>query len=398
MMPRTRLIVLLLGLLIPVSAWSANFNVRFIDNENGEFAAQGWMSPESAFQRNVHAALRLWGARIQTDEVLEVIVEAADGVRVLRAGGSGTLGYMLEQRPDGHRVWEHGALSRIRTGTNPNQAGYDLWVGFDVAFLLANYWIDPQPETRLLEAASDKTDLIWIIMHELGHAFGVDGFRSRTPDTAGYGKLRDNDMSIFDSLSRLAGSGEIADTSGTPRPLTFTGTAASALLGGPVPLFHTREDDEQFRPTNFYHLGDCESPEIVKQSLMRGCFSPLGRGQITALDVAVMADLGYTVNPIDANYADPTGVLRLPFVIVPGMGVLEVDMKLVDGAALIFELVKADAIPLGTETPAQFSFDSGKLTIPRVDVNWGQSVETFIIEMQLLPGDGQLRFQVTDAR
>ncbi len=397
-MPKPRWIVLVAGLLFSASTWGTEFDVRFVDNDKGEFAAQGWMTPDSAFQRNVQAALRLWGARLNTDVVLRVNVEASNSSQVLRAGGSGPLGHFLEQRPDGHKVWEHSALSRIRTGTNPNTKDYELWVGFDVAFLLANYWIDPEPETRLLEAPTNKTDLVWIIMHELGHAFGFDGFRSRGPNTVGYGKLTNNDMSIFDSFSQLAGNGAIADASGNPTPLRFTGPTAAALLGEQVPLFHAREDDDTWRPTNFYHLGDCESPAIVKQALMRGCYSPAGRAHITALDVAVLADLGYPVNPIDANYADPTGVLRLPFVIVPGMGVLEVDMKLVDGAALIFELTRADAIPLGTDTPARFVSESGRVTVPKLDVDWGNRTETFVIELQLLPGEGQMRFQVVEVR
>lgn len=387
-------------LFLPLTAWSVEFNVKYQDNSKGDFASQGWLDPESLFQRNVRAALRLWSARLQADVTFDLLVEASNSTQVLRAGGSGTYGHFLGQTADGHKLWEHGTLSRIRTGSNPGNNvshSYDVWIGLDVDFLLNNYWIDPEPATRLSTAPTDRTDLIWILMHELGHALGMDGFRIRTANAAGYGTLTNSDKSLFDNLSRFVLPGGIADGQGNPNPLTFTGSAASALYGEHVPLMHVRKDNNAFVSSNFYHLGDCTSPDVLRTALMRGCYSPGGRAHITRMDLAVYTDLGYATIPLDANFANATGKLRLPFVVVPGMGVMEVDMMLVDPELLIFELTRADPIPMGTDTPSRFVPETGRVLIPMVNVDWGDRIEPYTVEMLLISDDGALRFQIVDA-
>ena len=89
----------------------------------------------------------------------------------------------------------------------------------------------------------------------------------------------------------------------------FEGDKASALFEGPVPLTFLPQDNPSWTQ-NFYHLGDCNSPQIVKDSLMRGCFAPLGTSLAplgrsasyqTCLDVAVLEDLGYPLS-VDWRY------------------------------------------------------------------------------------------------
>ena len=38
-----------------------SFEFSYVDNESGDFAARGWLDPNSSFQRDVGAAAALWG-------------------------------------------------------------------------------------------------------------------------------------------------------------------------------------------------------------------------------------------------------------------------------------------------------------------------------------------------
>ena len=50
-------------------------------------------------------------------------------------------------------------------------------LGFDAQYVDNNYWLDPQPELRSCAGAGDKGDFLSVVLHEMGHGFGLAGFR-----------------------------------------------------------------------------------------------------------------------------------------------------------------------------------------------------------------------------
>ena len=274
---------------------AVTFEIEYVDNVEGDFAARGWLSSQSLFQRNVAAAAATWGARLASSEVLLLRVEASR--LVARTGGTFSNGYTIGTI-DGRDLVEPGPLSRIRPGTNPGEPffGFDVLVSINAQFVDDFYWLDTNPEQRIDPVPLDRGDFISVILHELGHGLGMAGARSFAND-ASYGTLPVDFLVLFDSLSSFGGNGLVEDAQGSPNPMFFTGPASSAFYGGPVPLANVGRFDFLFSQ-NFYHLGTCGDPVVLTDSLMNGCSIPNGaRMPITALDLAVYEDMGYATVP-----------------------------------------------------------------------------------------------------
>jgi Ca2+-binding RTX toxin-like protein len=158
-----------------------------------------------------------------------------------------------------------GAAYEILTGRDPNGSAPDIDVFFDVDFLTTYYWVNPLNGAAV---PSNKSDLVEVIAHEIGHALGFIGYRDW--DT---GQLTGGFATPFDTLVSAIG--------GTPY---FTGAQAQALYGAAVPL----------TTGNLFHVGRPTGvgAELVSD-LMNGVSFVLGADYaVSALDVAMLSDLG----------------------------------------------------------------------------------------------------------
>jgi hypothetical protein len=272
-----------------------SFDFSFVDDANGTFASRGWLDPNSLFQRNIRAAADLWAAHIDSDET--IIVDVDTHSFVARAGGTNTLGRYIYTNGEGKQVWEFGPLTRILTGQNEGEIvyGYDILLGFDAAFVDAQYWFDPQPELRTAPVPANNGDFMSVVLHELGHAFGFTGYR----DFAS-GQVEGNFATKFDDLSYFGGDGNPTDIDGSPNPMFFAGDQSEIVYGEPLPLTHKPPGDPNFGQ-NFFHVSACNggSPDGLEGALMNGCVLPNGqRLEISPVEVAVLEDIGYpTVTP-----------------------------------------------------------------------------------------------------
>ena len=86
-------------------------------------------------------------------------------------------------------VYEQGVANEIRTGVDPNDAAPDLYLKFQPSYLTGELWFDPAPQAQNVPVPSDKTDAYSIILHELTHAIGFNGWRDSTPRCSGFTTL-----------------------------------------------------------------------------------------------------------------------------------------------------------------------------------------------------------------
>jgi hypothetical protein len=301
------LVILVSGLIVlaltPHVRGNVSFEFTYVDDAQGTLASRGWLNPDSLFQRNIRAAADSFGQLIDADTTFVLVVDTVS--YAARAGGQFTFGRLLGTDGDGHQIWEHGPLTRILTGDNPgeNFFGFDIRLGFDIPYLEANYWLDPEPETRTAAVAPDRGDFVSVAMHELGHGFGIAGNRDHQPGP-NYGGFTGSTISVWDTLTYFGGNGAPTEADGDPNPMFFSGAAAAEEFGGDVPITHVPQNDPH-AGGNFYHLGTCNDSPMLTGALMNGCTIPDGeRLFITPLDRAILADLGYPLLPeaLDGDY------------------------------------------------------------------------------------------------
>ncbi|MGC1274313.1 MAG: PEP-CTERM sorting domain-containing protein [Planctomycetaceae bacterium] len=114
-----------------------------------------------------------------------------------------------------------------------------------------------------------------VMLHELGHALGFNGWRDQFNGTLPTNTDVDRQYaSVFDDLTVFDGS-----------DFFFVGELAQAVYGGPVPLTFG----------NIFHLGNTlpRPGENLIPDLMNGVvFTDGVRYEISALDVAMLRDTG----------------------------------------------------------------------------------------------------------
>jgi hypothetical protein len=290
---------LLLAIAWAGSALGLSFNFTYVDDAGGTFASRGWLDPNSIFQRNIRAAADLWGAHIDSNQTIVVRVDTHSFSA--RAGGTNSSGRLLYTNSAGKRVWEPGPLTRVLTGSNPGIVwGYDILLGFDASFLQNFYWFDPQPELRSAPVPSDKGDFMSVVMHELGHGFGMTGYRDFAT-----GQIPGIDAMLFDDKSYFGGTGNAIAPDGSRNAMFFRGDKAASLYGTDLHLTNKPPGDPNYGQ-NYFHLGSCGgSDDGLGSTLMNGCVLPNGtRMELTPFDLGVFADLGY---PIVAPTGDYNG-------------------------------------------------------------------------------------------
>jgi len=289
-----------------------SFDFTYLDDANGTFAMRGWLDPGSLFQQNIRAAAELWGAQFDSDATIVMDIDPMSFAA--RAGGTNTLGRFLYQNAAGKDVWEFGPLTRISTGDNPGEDfyGYDILLGFDAQFVEDNYWFDPQPELRSASVPSDKGDFVSVVLHEMGHGFGLTGYRDYNT-----GEIPGGVATQVDDLSYYGGDGNPFDPGGDPNPLFFGGDFAASLYGSDLPLTHKPANDFLWSQ-NFYHLSACDagSADGLEGTLMNGCVLPDGeRLYISQFDMALYADMGYPLAQVPGDYNNDGTVNAADYVV-----------------------------------------------------------------------------------
>jgi hypothetical protein len=298
---------------LPCSAPAAlSFDITYIDDANGTFAARGWLEPDSLFQQNIRAAAELWGSQFDSNATIKMHVDPTSFAA--RAGGTFSLGRHLYVNAAGKNVWEAGPLTRILTGNNPgaNFGGFDVRLGFDAQYLENNYWLDPQPQLRSAPVPASKGDFLSVVLHEIGHGLGVAGYRDFHT-----GLIPGNAVTQFDDLSYYGGNGEPFVRGVGRNSLYFGGDYAASLYGGDLPLVNKAPGEFGFSQ-NYYHLSACNSSAAdgLEGTLMNGCVLPNGeRLYITQFDLALYADMGYPLAQRPGDYNDDSAVDAADYVL-----------------------------------------------------------------------------------
>ncbi len=249
---------------------TVNFNVTFDDpgSAHGLFYAD--------ITRNVQAAGADWVSRFELNVNTTLDVTIGFGAIGTATGASVAASFLGSS--GGLNIYEQGAAAKLKTGVDVNGAAPDIRFTLGINGYLQNeLWFDPNPQAQQAVVPSIKTDARSVFLHEFGHALGFNGWRDGNT-----GLLPGNYQSSFDALTQI-------DTDATGgATLYFTGANATAVYGGDVPLTFG----------NYGHVGNSSPRDGVNlvPDLMNGVLFYRGtRYQISALDLAIMQDVGLPV-------------------------------------------------------------------------------------------------------
>ena len=230
---------------------------------------------------DMKAALDAWSVFLAGQGTVDVSVtlDATDGGDTELAEGSSDIATAIG-RSGGKTIYEAGAAYELAKGQDPNGATADV----DVALNPTNlplFYFNPNPSGGGAVPAG-KYDLVTVLTHELGHGFGIAGFRNDDGSLPSY-------ESNWDKLVQLSG-----------KTASFVGGHVEALYGGAAPIT-TLSNGEAY-----YHFGNSAS-DADANDLMSGTGLAAGVSHaISPLDVAVMADLDVPLSntgTVDLAYA-----------------------------------------------------------------------------------------------
>ncbi len=178
-----------------------------------------------------------------------------------------------------------------REGQNySNPYNYDTFIELDItAAAVSGGWNFGEGN-----ATTGTIDFRSVMTHELGHALGfVDTYDADRKDFGKLGTqyrgLTEWDKRLVDGDGTTAplGGGRARDFNATDDPVYWTGTKATEVYGGPVPIYAP----DPFEPgSSLAHL----DPDLVPAAIM-GPFTYVGatRRKPTALEWAMMEDMGW---------------------------------------------------------------------------------------------------------
>ena len=245
------------------------------------------LADDALLTTNLRAALDAWSVFLKGRGVIDVLLSidnsGAAGASELAAGGS-ELGIGIGSA-GARTIYQSGAAYELATGRDPNDATDDVGIEINAANL-ASIYFSATPVSGVLPARS--YDGLGILEHELGHAFGFDGFRDST------GALDATALSPWDQLVQVTGTRAV-----------FTGAHAQAIYGGPVPVTTTYDSGEAY-----YHFANSRS-DAASTDLLSGTGLPAGAvRRISPLDIAVMADVGTPLSGLGELELAAATVLR----------------------------------------------------------------------------------------
>jgi hypothetical protein len=266
------------------SASPVNFAVSFND------AAGTYSSYYADISRNVLAAGNDWVSRFQGNMATTTLTVQIGFANIATANGrSGTSSFVRNSA--GVNIFEQGAAAKIKTGVDANGTAADIEFNIGTTGYLQSLWFDPDPVAQTAAIPTNRTDARSVFLHEFGHAFGFNGWRNgMTGALPATGAGQQPYQSTFDQWVLPMQSG--ANT------LFFTGANATAVYGGAVPITFD----------NNFHVGNAvgRPGNNLVGDLMNGVvYNYATRYQISALDLAIMQDVGLPVAavPEPATYA-----------------------------------------------------------------------------------------------
>ncbi|MXO48314.1 hypothetical protein GRI69_08600 [Erythrobacter vulgaris] len=210
-------------------------------------------------------ALRLWGEVLAGNanvRVHLVLLESnAEGRAAATWGNSVNLG----QLDNGTNLIVGGAAHALQTGQN-SEDGWDIYIEISRDYLLNELFLDPTP-TQRGDVPSDRTDGLSVMLHEIGHALGFNGYGG-----GGY--------QFFQSAYDLRRT----DIEGQEH---FLGPNVERVFGGPVEL--TTGNSAHYGNSSEFP-GENDNPIL---GLMNGVTYYRGYTyEISDLDLAFLADTG----------------------------------------------------------------------------------------------------------
>ena len=227
----------------------------------------GQLADDAALTSNLKAALDAWGVYLSGKGSVDVKldIQAASSAGELGEGGSEVA---VGVGADGARtVYQTGAANELATGADANGSTDDAGITLN-STELSQIVFAANPAADAPQRG--KYDGLSILEHELGHIFGIDGFRDDT------GALPSDSESTWDQLVTVNG-----------KTAAFTGAHAQAVYGGAVPVTTTYDSNEAY-----YHFANSTRDQATND-LMTGTGLPTNTVRtISPLDVATMADIG----------------------------------------------------------------------------------------------------------
>ena len=244
-------------------------------------------------QRVAIAAGQDWLSRFLAPGVDPTISVQISFAPIATANGRSLTSSQVGTTAKGLRLFEQGAAYEVETGTDPNGAAADVEITLgDNGYLQNELWFDPDPVLRQAFVPLDRTDAFSVFLHEFGHAFGFNGWRNGLT-----GALPGDYLSTFDDL---VDEDAVAGGAG----LYFGGTRAVGVYGAPVPL-------TQGLYGHFGNWGPGPGSQLAPDLMNGLAFVRGARYDISALDLAVLRDLGLPVLAAAAAAVPEPGTLLL---------------------------------------------------------------------------------------
>lgn len=291
------LLASLTALAAPVTLTQGVFDVTFYNagDTNGYTAGQqDWTAEQMA---DVAASIDAWSGRIANTPGRQVQMHVfweemnASGTHVLGGSTSYVMSDNITQSNLGEYVW--------KTGIDPGLTayGFDTIIRYDITAggLDWNFGQDAP--------AADQIDFRSVLTHELGHSLGFTTSYDFSFDDWGwyfsrYGGITDWDRNLVDSNGNKALNG----TTGTPgnfneydNPVYWDGPAATALFGGPVPIY---APPAWAAGLSLSHLDET----LLSEYLMSPVVDPgIVSRTVSPLEWAMMSDMGWTIIPEPAT-------------------------------------------------------------------------------------------------
>jgi hypothetical protein len=224
----------------------------------------------------LEAALDEWGQYVTGQGVLTVELRVG-ATATNRMSGASTSSISIgtcKNTPAPCTLAQDQAIHRLQTGKdNKAQPGVpDIAVTVSPDYWNKLIWVDPDPKARTATVPADKLDAISVFTHELGHAFGIVGYRSLDTYAPSAAPVF---LSLYDDQVVV-----------TADALTFEGPKTKAEFG-PIPL--TRNNTTQ----NVYHYGDTKTKSPYDDALMNGIvYKYAMRYRVGRVDLRILDDLG----------------------------------------------------------------------------------------------------------